>query len=739
MNRLLSVAFALILAPLAFAQGTAADYERSAKLFGLTQNKVFKARVEPHWSADGNRFWYRNDLADKAREFIVVDAIAGMRSPAFDHAKLAAVLAKAAAKDVRPSHLPFDALAFDGEVVRFVAFDKGWRFDPKTNELTEADQPKAEPATDKPPQKRPMVADDSPWAVSLRDHNLILKNKAGGEEFALTKDGTANDGYSLADVVWSPDFTKLVALRIRKGAGRQVQFVESSPKDRLQPRLHTFVYDKPGDELRVAKPHLFDAAKRTEISVSNDLFKNPWESDRVRWAADSKSFSFIYNQRGHQVLRLIEVDAITGAARAIINEECKTFIDYAHKQFLHEIPSTGEVIWMSERDGWNHLYLYDRNAGTIKNQITKGEWVVRGVERVDDEKRQIWFRASGIYPGQDPYDIHYCRINFDGTGLVKLTAEDGTHAVRYSPDGRFFLDSYSRVDMAPVTELRRANHGTLVCILETADASALMKTGWRAPERFVAKGRDGKTDIHGVIYRPTNFDPAKKYPVIEQIYAGPQGSFVPKSFAAFHYPQEIAELGFVSVQIDGMGTSNRSKAFHDVCWKNLADAGFPDRILWLRAASAKYPSLDITRVGVYGGSAGGQNALGALLTHGDFYNAAAADCGCHDNRMDKVWWNELWMGYPIGPHYAEQSNVTLAHKLTGKLLLTVGELDRNVDPASTMQVVNALIKAGKDFELVVFPGADHGAGGSPYGRRRMKDFFVRHLLGVSPPDRNSRP
>jgi dipeptidyl aminopeptidase/acylaminoacyl peptidase len=283
-----------------------------------------------------------------------------------------------------------------------------------------------------------------------------------------------------------------------------------------------------------------------------------------------------------------------------------------------------------------------------------------------------------------------------------------------------------------VTELRKTDDGSLVCELERADWSALLATGWRPPERFTAKARDGQTDIFGVIYRPTNFDESKRYPVIEAIYAGPQGSFVPKPFGEYYGPQSLAELGFILVQIDGMGTSNRSKKFHDVCCKNLGDAGFPDRILWMQAAAAKYPCMDLSRVGVYGGSAGGQNSLRAMLAHGDFYKAAASDCGCHDNRMDKIWWNELWMGWPVGPHYDEQSNVTNAHKLQGKLLLTVGELDRNVDPASTMQVVNALIRADKDFELVVIPGGGHGSGSGPYGTRRRNDFFVRNLLGVEP-------
>jgi dipeptidyl aminopeptidase/acylaminoacyl peptidase len=327
--------------------------------------------------------------------------------------------------------------------------------------------------------------------------------------------------------------------------------------------------------------------------------------------------------------------------------------------------------------------------------------------------------------------VHYCRVNFDGSDLVDLTPGNGTHKVAYSPDGRFYIDTYSRVDLPPVNELRRTSDGKLTCELEEADDTELLATGWMTPERFVAKGRDGVTDIYGVIYRPTNFSASKKYPVIEDIYAGPQDSFVPKAFTTHNDGMAMAELGFIIVQIDGMGTSNRSKAFHDVCWHNLGDAGFPDRILWLKAAAAKYPYMDLTRVGIYGTSAGGQNALRAVEAFGNFYTAAVADCGCHDNRMDKIWWNELWMGWPIGPWYAEQSNVTNAKDLHGALLLIVGETDHNVDPASTMQVVNALIKADKDFDLLVIPNADHGQDGE-YGDRRRKDFFVRHLLGVEP-------
>jgi dipeptidyl aminopeptidase/acylaminoacyl peptidase len=354
---------------------------------------------------------------------------------------------------------------------------------------------------------------------------------------------------------------------------------------------------------------------------------------------------------------------------------------------------------------------------------------VRDVTKVDAKRRQLWFAATGIVPGQDPYHLHHCRVNFDGTGLVVLTAGDGTHEVRWSPQRTHLVDTWSRVDAPPVTELRRDRDGTLVLPLETADATEALARRGRWPERFVAKGRDGITDIYGIIQRPANFDPTKKYPVIERLYAGPHAHFTPKSFGTH---DALLERGFIVVQSDGMGTAGRSKKFHDVAWRNIADAGFPDRIAWLKAAAAKNPELDLTRLGVYGTSAGGQSALGALLFHGDFYRAAAADCGCHDNRMDKIWWNEQWMGWPVGPHYAENSNVTHAAKLRGPLLLAVGELDRNVDPASTYQVADALIKAGKEFDYLVMPGAGHGVFRTPYGRKRMEDFFVRLFLAPTP-------
>jgi len=500
------------------------------------------------------------------------------------------------------------------------------------------------------------------------------------------------------------------------------------------------VYAKPGDAVDIAQPVLFQIDAKTQIEIANTLFPNPYSLSRPAWWKDSRGFTFDYNQRGHQTYRVIEVNATDGKARTLLSEDSKTFVDYrgltpnprdTGKIYRYDIDGGKEIIWASERDGWEHLYLYDGVTGKLKNQITKGNWVVRAVEKVDEEKRQIWFQASGMYPGKDPYFVHYYRINFDGSDLTPLTEADGNHAVRFSPDRKFYVDSWSRFDQPPVSQLRRTEDRAKLMDLEGGDITALKAAGWQTPEVFSAMGRDGKTDIWGVIFKPSNFDPAKKYAVLENIYAGPQGSFVPKDFSDAAQP--LAELGFIVVQIDGMGTNNRSKAFHDVAWQDLKDAGFEDRILWHKAVAAKFSWYDISRVGVYGTSAGGQNSLGALLFHPEFYKVAVSNSGCHDNRMDKIWWNEQWMGWPLGPQYAASSNVDNARLLQGKVLLVMGEMDTNVDPASTLQVVNALIKANKKFDLLYVPGGGHGAGGA-YGQRKLQDFFVHNLLGVEPPE-----
>ncbi|HTI69027.1 MAG TPA: DPP IV N-terminal domain-containing protein [Candidatus Limnocylindria bacterium] len=727
------------------------------------QAKAYNERLEVHWFGDNKKLWYRLDLPKEKHQYIVVDAEHGSRIPAFDHDKIAKVLGDKIGKPVAADNLPIKTLEFstNGPTVKLVG-DKTWTIDLSTYLITDEKSETANKDDDqqgpgrrrrrpRPPAQPTEVgkSPDGKWQAIVKGHNLFLHNVKSGEDTALSRDANPTTSYARdvereravemqyatadtespePEVTWSPDSRKLVAVRTHAGSKRTVYYVESSPKDQLQPKLKSYPYLKPGDDIPIRKPHLFDVETDKEIALDDSLFSNPWSLDDIRWDEKSTRFTFQYNQRGHQVLRILAADATTGQIKPIVNEQSPTFIDYAGKFFVNYADKSNEILWMSERSGWNHLYLYDATTGAVKNPITQGDWVVRSVENVDTEKRQVWFWAGGVRPEQDPYYLHYCRVNFDGGGMTILTEGDGTHSAQIDPTHHYFVDTWSRVDAPPVHELRDAQAGKLILKLEEADISELKARDWRAPERFVAKGRDGTTDIYGVIHRPAKLDPAKKYPILENIYAGPQSAYVPRAFSSRVRSQSLLDKGFIIVQMDGMGTSERSKKFHDVCWKNLGDAGFPDRILWIKAAAAKYPYMDLDRVGLFGTSAGAQNALGGLLLHGDFYKAGMSDCGCHDNRMDKIWWNELWMGWPVGPHYDEQSNVTLAPKLQGKLLLMVGEADENVDPASTMQVVNALIKADKDFELLVVPGAGHGVVGTPYGRKKMEQFFVNAFL-----------
>jgi len=728
---------------------------------------VYKSRVAPHWFHDNSSFWYRNDLRDGIKEFIVVDSERGTREPAFDHQKLAAALTKAIGEECKAERLPFSEFQFleETQTIQFEAAGRTWSCDlggykcspvggehkreaggpAATDKNPSPVQADGERSRDRKPRGRESktepLAPDGKWTAFFKDDNLYVRSEGDKKEYALTQDGEKGNGYNRFE--WSPDSQALVAWRVEPGERKEVYLIQSSPPGGGRAILKTRPYALPGDKFTFYELSVFDLAILKQIKPRVDRFEHEWESPRLHWHRDNRGFAYEQVDRGHQRFRVIEVDSKTGTARNLIDERADTFIWTAHTENLNIdhvnwLEKTDEMIYVSERDGWRRLYLVDTKAGTIKNQITRGEYVVRGIDFIDEENRQVWFRASGRNADQDPYFIHYYRVNFDGTGLVALTEADGNHTVQYSPDRRYLIDTYSRVDRAPVHELRRGADGARICQFEQADISELKETGWEPPEVFVAKGRDGKTDIWGIICRPLKFDPNKKYPVLEQIYAGPQGSYVPKSFSGMRRFSSLTDLGFVVVQIDGMGTANRSKAFQDVCWHNLKDAGLPDRILWHKAVAARYPWYDISRVGIYGTSAGGQSAAGALLFHPEFYKAAVANSGCHDNRMDKASWNEQWMGYPVGPQYAESSNIENAAKLQGHLMLVVGELDENVPPESTYRFVDALIRAKKDFDLVVVPNGGHGSGGV-YGERRLEDFFVRHLQGIEPPNRNEGP
>ena len=693
MKKTLTILFSC-LATSMMAQGTLADYNRA---YGLREKfsakKILHSGVEPHWIDDTETFWYKT-TTEEGEVYVKIDPATGSRSVQQDTTGLHI--------KARPQW-PRD----NGEDGHY------WS---ETD-----DERKAEPAT----------SPDGKYTAYVHGWDIAVKDSTG-QERVLTMDGCPGNYYS-AYIYWAPDSRHFAVCKIRSVEKRYVYYVEAAPKDQFNPKLHKQEYQKPGDDLMQKTPVIFDAETGKQVRADYEKISNQYSLEYLQWS-DNETFTFEYNQRGHQQYSLMAMSAKDGSLRTIVEDKSDKYVNWT-RIWRHHFADTKRLLWTSERDNYNHLYLVDKQTGELR-QITKGAWYVRQVQYVDEEQGVVYFSANGMNKQEDPYFIHYYRIGLDGKNLVALTPEAAMHRATLSPDHRYLVDVYSTPSEAPVAVLRSAGDGKVVMPLEKADISALLAEGWQAPEVFHAKGRDGKTEMWGNIYRPSNLDPTKKYPIIEYIYSGPGDQYVPKSFRAWHWGMaELAELGFIVVQVDGMTTSFRTRAFEEVCYKNLKDAGFPDRKAWIRAAAEKYPYMDIDRVGIYGCSAGGQNAMAAVLWHGDFYKAAYAACGCHDNRMDKIWWNEQWMGYPVDSSYVECSNVENAWRLERPLMLVVGELDDNVDPASTMQVVAALQRAGKDFDLVVIPGAHHTMG-ETFGEHKRADFFVRHLLGVNPPKWN---
>lgn len=725
------------------AQGTLEDYKRAKELRN-TFGKVYDIPQQVTWSEDGKTFAYRSTVKADNHVLSIVDAVSKKKYDT-DVADIEGQLSSQLGKEVKLNAFWGRGMkVIHANEIEFVEQDVTWKWNVLENKLIKLSDTSAQIGERRgsggywgtrwdDSKGEPVDSPDKAYTAYIKNNNVYVHKKDDPKsEKQLTFDGSPGEYYA-ARIQWSGDSKKLTASKVRKAEVRQLTLLESSPTDQLQPKLQTRDYAKPGDALSQYYPVIVHVEDGRVLSVDPAQVSNQYSLSNIAWREDNSGIIFEYNQRGHQRYDVIELSAIDGRTKVIISETSPTFIDYSGKKYRNDLKNTEEIIWSSERDGWNHLYLFDSKSGALKNQITKGEWVVRRVVHIDEERKKIFFEASGTKKNEDPYLIRYYSIGFDGTDLKELTPEYANHQATFNKEHSLFVDVYSRVDQAPKAVLRNASDGSIVMELTHADISELEATGWNRPEVFSSVGRDGATDIWGIIVRPKNFDPSKKYPVIEYIYAGPHSSFVPKTFSA--NPSglaELAELGFIVVQIDGMGTSNRSKAFHDVAWKNLKDAGFPDRIAWMKAAAQRYPYMDLERVGIYGTSAGGQSSTGALLFHPEFYKVGVSSCGCHDNRMDKIWWNEQWMGWPIGPEYAECSNVDNAHRLEGKLMLIVGELDDNVDPASTYQLVNQLIKHNKDHEFIMVPGMGHASGGD-FGEKKRRDFFVKHLLGVDPP------
>jgi dipeptidyl-peptidase 4 len=724
-----------------FSQGTLADYERAEKFLPANiQHLVSIADVRPHWIEKSNRFWYRM-VDSKGSRFVLVDADRNTADPAFDHARLAESLARLTRRQFSATDLPFEDIELvEGGAVRFEANNAQW-----TCSLSDYGC-KAAPADD------PMesVSPDKRWSAFVQDHNLYLRNVSTGARVQLTRDGVAGWDYATPlpwlkemiqqgtqdvkqppTVFWSPNSSKLVCYRIDSRNVTRLPSIQYVPPDQLRPKLFTVAYTLPGEVLPLAEPIVFDVASTSRIDVKSAALELPsQEGPDVRWSPDSKMFVYDYDDRGFKAKEIRMVDSATGEQKTLVRESAQNYVDPGETFFRFDY-ATGEIFLTSARDGWNHLYLYNK-AGQLLNQVTQGAWGVRRIEYVDEKNRRVFFLGSGREKGEDPYQTHLYSVGFDGKGLTLLSPENADHEVSVSPDGSFFVDNYSRPDLPGQSVLRRSKDGMPVRVLEQTDAQALLGTGWKNPEPFQGKAGDGTTDLYGMIWRPTNFDPSRKYPIVEQVYTGPQGFFVPKTFAGGLHLQSMAELGFVVVMVDGRGTAGRSRAFHEFSYRNLGGA-FADHVAMIKQMADRYSSMDINRVGIYGNSAGGYGAAHAMLVFPEFYKVGLASSGDHDARLDKTWWNELYQGYPVQDDYVAQSNVTMAGRLQGHLLLEHGDVDENVHPAETMRFVDALIKANKNFDMLFVPNMFHGEGGNPYLIRRRWDYFVQYLLGVTPP------
>lgn len=732
------------------------DYARAERFLAPAANPLVSGTAgRPTWLADG-RFWYRASTPG-GNAFYLVNPARRTRTPAFDHQRLATGLGAATGTPIEGDRLPFPSFEFaaDGKAVKVVV-----RNVPYTCDLAQYAC-----ARETPPPQAPANASTSPdgkWAAFIRDYNLWVKELASGAETRLTTDGiedfgyaTNNAGWVHADnpiVTWSPDGRQIATFQ-HDGRGVRDMYLVSTNVG--SPTLQAWKYPLPGDSVvfRISRVIINSGAdgkpRVVRLQMPPDAHRST-VSDHIacgsgicdtQWYPDGSHLAFISSSRDHKQAWLRVANATTGEVREVLHEESATQLGDASlpENLWRILPATNELIWWSQRDNWIHLYLYDLTTGALKHRITAGEGNVSGIVRIDEKARQIWFTANGKEAGRDPYFQHLYRIGFDGTGQVLLTSEAANHAVSVSPDGRYIVDTYSTPDVPPVTVLRDRN-GKVVQALERADITRLLASGWRAPIPVTMKARDGATDIYGLMYVPSKLDSARKYPIINHIYPGPQsGSVGPRSFVpARGDNQALAELGFVVVEIDGMGTPGRSKAFHDYYYGRMGDNTIPDQVAGMQALAQRYPFIDIDHAGIWGHSGGGFATAAAMFRRPDFFKVGIAESGNHDNRNYEDDWGERYQGLLVRgngtDNYAEEANQTHAKNLKGKLFLIHGMMDDNVPPYNTQLVADALMKAGKDFDMLMLPHARHGFGAdSPYVMRRRWDYFITNLQGNIPP------
>jgi dipeptidyl-peptidase-4 len=739
---------------------TADDYARAERFMGYnTTPLVSGAAVRPAWIA-ADRFWYRNAIPG-GFEFVLVDPARGTRVRAFDHARLAASLSRAADTTYDPFHLPFTQFEYatDGRSISFTVRNRVF-----TCELEGDACSAAAPQPHSPVPPNSVVSPDSSRAAFIRDYNLWVRELATGRETQLTTDGVRDFGYATDNagwirsdrpiLLWSPDSRRIATFQQDQRGVGEMYLVEARVG---HPVLEQWKYPLPGDSIITTIQRVIidlDGPRVLRLQMPADQHRSTlcdhitcgggpgggasrWAD--VEWAPDASRLIFVSTSRDHRHEWFRVADAQTGAVREVFDETDPSFLESGFNRINWQaLPATNELIWYSERDDWGHLYLYDLATGRLKNRITSGAWKVLQVLRVDEPSRTITFTAAGREPG-DPYFRHLYSVRLDGSHLTALTPEDADHEVTLSPSGRYFVDSYSRPDVPPVTVLRDAG-GRTVLTVEKADVSRLLATGWRPPMPITVKARDGRTDLYGLLYRPTQFDSTRRYPIVNHIYPGPQtGSVGGRSFSAARGDaQALAELGFVVVEIDAMGTPMRSHSFMAAYYGDMGDNGLPDQVAGMRELARRYAWIDLDRAGIYGHSGGGFAAADAILRYPDFFKVAISEAGNHDQREYEDDWGEKWQGLlerrPDGTtSYDNQANQNLARNLKGKLLIAHGTTDDNVPPYNTLLLVNELIRANKDFDLLLLPNRRHGFGNEPYMVRRRWDYFVRNLLGAEPP------
>ncbi|MBS1521499.1 MAG: DPP IV N-terminal domain-containing protein [Bacteroidetes bacterium] len=761
MNKLLLAMPFLALVVTANAQQgpqlTAKDYEHAEKFLSYnTTPLIDHENVNAVWF-DGDKFWYRV-LTAKGSEFILVDPAKKTRAAAFDQQKLAASLSKAVGKQYEADMLPFNSISFsaDGKSVIFEADGKQWSCNLQTYDCKPDDShPKAgkERARGRRRAELEVTSPDGKKVAYIKDYNLWVRDEESHKETELTTDGikdfgyaTDNAGWKHSDAAilrWSPDSKKIATFKQDQRNTSDMYLVSTNVG---APKLKAWKYPLPGDKeiamihrviINVDEPKVIklDVAPDPHRATLSDDISSSGTFDDVDWSPDASQLAFVSTSRDHKVEKMRIADASTGKVREVFEESVPTQYESGWGTInWHYLPKTEEIIWFSERDNWGHLYLYDASTGKVKNQITKGNWVVTQLLKVDEKNRVVYFIADGR-EAENPYFSQFCKVGFDGKHFAVLTPEVGNHQVTFSPSENYFIDSYSQPNIPPVTVLRDLN-GKVITDLEKTDVSRLEATGWHAPTPVKLIAHDGKTDIYGLMFTPTKLEPNKKYPVIDYIYPGPQGGSVGSwSFSASRGDnQALAELGFVVVAIEGTSNPLRSKSFHDMSYGNMAENTIPDQIAGIKQLAEKYGYLDTTRVGIWGHSGGGFATATAMFRYPDFFKVGISESGNHDNRNYEDDWGERYDGLLANSNYEAQANENYAKNLKGKLMLAHGLMDDNVPPENTLLVVEALEKANKDYDLVVFPNAAHGYGGfSPYMMRRRWDYFVKNLSGGTPP------